>query len=598
DNTAVRLLREEVRAHLLGRAAELAAPLPFRDYVARTRMGASRDAHEAYFRELLADVDEPTTPFGLVDASAEGSRMVDARLQVEPRLAARLRERARRLGVTAASVFHLAWAQVVARAAGRDDVVFGTVLFGRMRGGEGADRVMGPFINSLPVRVRVGVEGVEESVRGVHLQLAELLRHEHASLTLAQRCSGVAAPAPLFTALLNYRQRRGSGAPGAPDASGDLDGVRELRGAGQGRSSYPLTLSVDDQERGLSFKVFAPASVGPGSVCAMVHRALEGIVDALETAPARPVGEVDVVPATVRRRVLEMWNGELSEPADGATAHGLFEAWAQRTPDAVAVACEGRQLTYAELDAAANRLAHHLGGMGVGPDARVAICLERGVEIVVALLAVLKAGGAYLPLDAEYPEGRLRELVARGSPAVVLTGASLAGRFAGIEVPVVALDGDAADWAELPATRPLSSGVAAEQLAYVIHTSGSTGAPKGVMVTHAALLNYVRAAIRRLEIGEGWSHALVSTFAADLGNTVLFPALATGGTLHVVPQAALTDPERLAGCFARRPADVLKIVPSHLEALLSGADPAAVLPRRRLVLGGEAPRASSSGRGA
>ncbi|HEU0299661.1 MAG TPA: condensation domain-containing protein, partial [Longimicrobium sp.] len=319
DNTAVRVLADEVAAHLLGRAADLPAPLPFRDYVAQTRLAVAREAHEAYFRALLGDVDEPTAPFGLLGLPAD-ARMADATLQVDPRLAARLRERARRLGVTAASLVHLAWAQVLARVSGRGDVVFGTVLFGRMQGGEGADRVMGPFINSLPLRVRIGAEGVEESVLGVHRQLAGLLRHEHASLALAQRCSGVAAPAPLFTALLNYRQRRDAGA----DRVRALEGVQPLRGEGQGRSNYPLTLSVDDLERGMSLKVFAPESVGPAGVCAMVHRALEGVAEALEAAPRRPVGEVDVLPEAVRRRVVEGWNAAEPEPAGGAFVHQLF----------------------------------------------------------------------------------------------------------------------------------------------------------------------------------------------------------------------------------------------------------------------------------
>ena len=220
DHESLEVLQEEIAAHLRGRESELPAPLPFRNYVAQARLGVSREEHERFFRGMLGDVEEPTAPFGLLDVWGEGHGIGEARLPVAGDLGARLRRRARALGVSAASLCHLAWAQVLARLSGRADVVFGTVLFGRMQGGEGADRVMGPFINTLPVRIGVGEEGVEAAVRRTHALLADLLRHEHASLALAQRCSGVAAPAPLFTSLLNYRHSGGDEAFAGGGAAG------------------------------------------------------------------------------------------------------------------------------------------------------------------------------------------------------------------------------------------------------------------------------------------------------------------------------------------------------------------------------------------
>ena len=178
----------ETQAHLADRAEGLAAPLAFRDFVALARLGASRAEHEAYFRELLGDVEEPTAPFGLLDVRGDGSGVKEARLALDGGLAGRIRRRARALRVSAASLFHTAFAQVVARASGREDVVFGTVLFGRMHGGAGADRAVGMFINTLPVRARLGGRGVEAGVREMQAMLTGLLRHEHASLALAQRC--------------------------------------------------------------------------------------------------------------------------------------------------------------------------------------------------------------------------------------------------------------------------------------------------------------------------------------------------------------------------------------------------------------------------
>ncbi|RMP51455.1 hypothetical protein ALQ20_04604, partial [Pseudomonas syringae pv. atrofaciens] len=155
--------------------------------------------HEAFFRDLLGDIDEPTLPFDLHDVQGDGSELEEVRQEVEAELAGSLRQQAQSLGVSAASLYHLVWAQVLGKVTGKDEVVFGTVLMGRMQGGDGADRSLGMFINTLPLRVELGSQGVRDGVKQTHDRLTALLGHEHASLVLAQRCSGVQAPTPLFS---------------------------------------------------------------------------------------------------------------------------------------------------------------------------------------------------------------------------------------------------------------------------------------------------------------------------------------------------------------------------------------------------------------
>ncbi|HEX8697002.1 MAG TPA: amino acid adenylation domain-containing protein, partial [Longimicrobium sp.] len=587
DHQAQEVIEEEIQAHLLGRADTLPAPLPFRTYVAQARLGVSRAEHEAYFRALLGDVEEPTAPFGLLDTWGDGSGMAEGRLPLDGALAARLRERARALGVSAAAVCHAAWARVLARVSGRGDVVFGTVLFGRMSGGEDAERVLGLFINTLPVRVRVGSQGVEAAVRATHRQLAELLRHEHASLALAQRCSAVEAPAPLFSSLLNYRHS-GTGAR-RPGGGGDGRLVY-----GVGRTNFPVTLSVDDRGDALSLSAIAPASVGPERVCAMMRRALEGVVEALEAAPERPLAGVDVLPAAERRRVVEEWNATAAAyPAD-ACVHELFEAQAARTPGAPAVAFEGRALSYAELAARANRLAHHLRELGVGPDARVGVCVERGVEMVVGVLAVLKAGGAYVPLDPAYPEERLSYVLRHSAPAVLLTGRALAGRFGGAGVPVLALDADAPPWTHHPDTDPERAGLTPDHLAYVIYTSGSTGRPKGVMNPHRGVVNLLWSMRGTVGVEAGERLVAVTTLAFDISALELFLPLATGARVEILGRADAADPAGLQRAVAAAPGAVLQATPATWRLLLDGGWPGdATL---RALCGGEALRGDLAAR--
>ncbi|MGH9969237.1 MAG: condensation domain-containing protein, partial [Pyrinomonadaceae bacterium] len=357
DHTTLEVMQEEIEAYLLGQGNRLAKPLPFRNLVAQARLGMSREEHEGYFRELLADVEEPTAPFGLLNVQGDGTGISQAQLRVEAGLARRIRESARRLGVSAASLWHLAWAVVAARTTGRVEVVFGTTLLGRMQGEEGIDRAMGLFMNTLPVRLRVGEQGAEESVRGAQRQLGELMRHEHASLALAQRCSGVPAPAPLFTSLLNCRHGAGGQARSAEKARA-WEGIKGLYA--ESRNNYPVTLNVDDLDKGFSLITYADASIDAHRVCEYMHRAMESLVEALESEPSRPLKALEVLPEAERCQLLYEWNATEAEYPRERGVHELFEAQVAKTPDAVAVVYEEATLSYGELNRRANQLAHYL----------------------------------------------------------------------------------------------------------------------------------------------------------------------------------------------------------------------------------------------
>ncbi len=566
DHTTWEVLQEEIEAHLAGHSDRLPAPLPFRNFVAQARLGVSRAEHEAFFRELLGDVDEPTAPFGLLDVHGDGAELAQARLEVQAELGVRLRARARALGVSVASVCHVAWGQVLARVSGRRDVVFGTVLFGRMQGGEGADRVLGPFINTLPVRIRVGAEGALASVRRTQVLLASLVRHEHAPLSLAQQCSGVEPPAPLFSALFNYRH--GVRGEVRPSPRGAGRGIRLVE-----RSNYPLNFAVDDLGDGFLLTAQVQGSVGAERVCALMNRALEGLVEALDAAPERPLERIEVLPAAERRQVVEEWNRTPVESPTGACIHELVAAQAERTPEAVAVVSGDESLTYRELDARADRLARRLAELGAGPETRVGVCLERSAGMVVAMLAVLKAGAAYLPLDPAYPADRLAYMLADSGARVLVTLASLRGLLPAEGVPTMLVDADAA---EVAAERDMAppTAVAPQNAAYVIYTSGSTGRPKGVVVTHANAANLLPRAVRTFGAEPGGAVLQTASMSFDASLLEIFVALLSGAALHVADRETVLAPERLAALLREREIGVWVSTPALLDSLPEADFPA------------------------
>ncbi|HEV3106640.1 MAG TPA: amino acid adenylation domain-containing protein, partial [Trinickia sp.] len=594
DHTTLEITHAEVQAMLEGRDDVLKPPQPFRNAIAQMRLGLSLEEHEAFFRTQLADIDEPTLPFGLDNVHQEGRRTREAYRSLPQTLNAKLRAHARRLGVSLASLCHLAWAQVIARTSGRTSVVFGTVLFGRMHGGMGADRAMGVFINTLPLRLDVDDTPVIDSVRLTHERLARLLQHEHASLALAQRCSGVPAPAPLFSALLNYRHNLPVQDDGRESVMPAFDGIEWL--GGEERTNYPLGLSVEDSGQALGLTAQSVDTISPERICGYMQQALTSLARALDETPQLPVRQLDVLPPDERTLLLKDWNETAAPLADDLCIHQIFERQVQRTPEAEAVVFGETSLTYGALNARANQIAHRLMKQGIGPDDRVAICVERSVEMVAGVLGVLKAGAAYVPIDSNYPDERIRYTLADSAPAVVLVHAATHERVAGLapDRPVWALD--ASGWDAEPqdnpvagipvAGTPVAGHVEPHHLAYVIYTSGSTGQPKGVMVEHRHVCNLVFWHRQAFALSQGQRVSSVAGFGFDAASWEIWAALCSGSTLLLAPaHAGSADVPALLDWWRSQTLDV-SFLPTPIAelAFAEGAPPKGL---RVLLVGGD-----------
>ncbi|MBI6926333.1 non-ribosomal peptide synthase/polyketide synthase [Pseudomonas putida] len=579
DHTAMEVVAQELIAYLQGDDAPEQAPVPYRNYVAQARLGMSQDEHEAFFRAQLGAVEEPTLPFGLSDVQGNGQALEDATLWLDETLAARLRSQARRLGISAASLFHLGWARLLSAATGQGTVVFGTVLLGRLQGGEGAERAMGMFINTLPLRIDLAGTPVEAAARAAHRQLSELLAHEHASLALAQRCSGVAAPQPLFSAMLNYRHSTQASA----DQKAASAGI--TIGQSQERSNYPLGLNVDDVGQAFRLVATTTPAVGAARICGQMQHVLQALVTALEQAPDRCVQHLPVLQAAERERVLAGFNATATDYDLHHTLHGLIEAQVRRTPTAVAVSAEEGALTFEQLDAQANRLAHHLIGLGVKPDDRVAICVERGLSMMVGLLGILKAGGAYVPVDPDYPAARVRHMLTDSAPVAVLVH----GATRHVPEHPVLIDLDVPVWQHCPAIAPSVTGLTPRHLAYVIYTSGSTGLPKGVMNEHAGVVNRLLWMQDAYALGADDVVLQKTPFSFDVSVWELLWPLQTGAKLAMARPGGHRDPQYLQHAIEAEGVSTLHFVPSMLDVFLSALASGWSAPSlKRVVCSGEA----------
>ncbi|KAG0043448.1 hypothetical protein BGZ83_011399, partial [Gryganskiella cystojenkinii] len=583
DHSTLETMQFEAQAIYKGHIDTLPPAQPYRNLIAQARLGLTQEHHERFFKEMLVDIDTPSLPFGLTDVHGDGIQITEAERMLSQDLNNRIRTQARRLGVSVASLCHVAWAQVIARTSGEQRVVFGTVLFGRMQAAGSTDRAMGLFINTLPIRVDLDQDSVEDSVRATHTRLAALLEHEHASLALAQRCSSVGTGIPLFSALMNYRHN-------LPTSDDDIKVYgMEYLGSDE-RTNYPFGISMDDYGTSLGFSVQVVQSLDAGRVCDYMHEALHSMTKALERTPTMPVAQLEVLPTDERRMLLKDWNAAEEDYPDQHCLHQLFEQQVDRTPDAIALVHGDQSLTYSELNLRANSLAHRLIALGVKPDTLVAICVERSFAMIVGILAILKAGGAYVPLDPYYASDRLKDILSDAAPTILL--ADHAGRDILSETSpasVVVLDPTTDSGRLEDSGNPQVPGLDPLKLVYVMYTSGSTGNPKGVMVEH-------RMIVRAFDVTAPWFHfneshiwSMFHSFGFDISVWEMWGALRYGGKLVVVPQHITRSPQEFYRLLCENDVTVLNQTPSAFNLLVTHQEHSKIIDSLQyVILAGEA----------
>jgi len=527
--------------------------------------GLPREQAE-YWRETLADAPEPLElPADRPRPAQPDPAGAAVTLGLDEELVTALKALGSRHGATLSTTLLAGWAVVLGRLSGQTDLVIGTSI---------------GFVNPLPVRVDLsGSPTAAELLGRVAARVRGALRNQDLSLhrivELVQPDGAAPSATSLFRAAFVWRD-----APGLAELPGlRIDAADPLPTAG-------IDLSLELREEGgavAGHGVFATALFDRETVeryTGYLRRVLAGMA-ADET---RPVDRLTLLSDEERRLVVDEWN-RTEAPYPESYIHERFEAQVERTPEAVAVVYEDRELTYGELNGRANRLAHHLRSLGVGPDVRVGICVERSPELVVAVLGVLKAGGAYLPLDPGYPRERLLDMVRDSAPVVMLTQEALAGRLAGLDLPLLALDRDAAWWGHQPDTDPERAALTPEHLTYVIYTSGSTGRPKGVEMTHRGASNLLHWYLGATRLSDRDSVLVVTSFSFHLTQRNLLAPLFVGGRVHLAREPF--EPGRIAAQIVASGITMMNLTPTGFQALVEADGGRAIGGLRIVVFGGE-----------
>ncbi|MFH8520090.1 amino acid adenylation domain-containing protein [Streptomyces gelaticus] len=557
DGWSMPVVERDLDALVAGRPLPPAAP--YRDYLVWLG-GRDRHKAEAAWCESLEGLERPA----LLAPTGPDTAPDRSQLWLTTGLTEQLVRRAAATGVTLNTLVQVSWALVLAGLTGSRDLVFGAVVSGRPHDLPGVESMVGLFINTLPVRVRLrDGERVEQLLLRIQEEQSRLLEHHHARTAEVQRAVGAGE---LFDSVIAFENfPRGAGSDDGPGA------VRLARVTDA--THYPVTVAAVAEDR-----LLLSVSCRRGISADAVAERLAHVLEQLARSPRTPVEDIDALPAAERRRLLALADGPTRAPAAPATPAGRFAAQVARTPDAPAVDTDGELLSYAGLDAASDRLAGRLVRAGVAPGHTVALMLPRSASVVVAQLAVLKAGACWLPLDPAQPPERLARLTSAAAPSLVLasgTGPAAARLPAGTPV----LDVTEESWA------PPFEAVAADPgaAACVIHTSGSTGEPKGVVVPQRAITEL--AADARFAGGAHDRVLLHNPYTFDASTYEVWVPLLNGGTVVVAPAEAVT-PDLLERVVRERRVTALMLTPELLRTVAEIA-PEALSGLREVWSGGD-----------
>ncbi|HEY0607598.1 MAG TPA: amino acid adenylation domain-containing protein, partial [Herpetosiphonaceae bacterium] len=567
-------------ANARGQEMRLEPSRSYRDYIVWLRQQDQSRA-EAFWRQMLDGISAPTRlGVDLAEPGKEG--YAEEQLQLDAATSAALQSLARQQQITLSTLFQGAWALVLHRYSGDQQVVFGVTVSGRPPTLAGSETMIGLFINTLPLRVDVDPRAsVRDWLQTLQQQQVEMRQYEYSSLVQVQGWSEIPRGTPLFDNILVFENYPMSA---AAKEKGELLPISDIHFSEQ--SNYPLTVVVEPGTA-ITVKMSYDQRRFSTTTITRLLRHFQNALAGIVAAPEQPAGVVEILDAHERRQLILDWNQTQANYALDMCVHELVEAQVARTPEAIALVFEGQTLTYDQLNRRANQVAHHLRALGIGPDARVGLCLERSPELLIGVLGALKAGAAYVPLDPAYPEDRLAYMLDDAGVAALLTTEHLIAYLPQLSVPALLLDADWTTIAQQPASNPCS-GVQPDNLAYIMYTSGSTGRPKGVMNSHRAIGNRLLWNQEIYPLSAADRVLQIASFSFDISLWELVGPLLAGAQVIMGRPGGQQDSAYLVDLIAEQQVTIAHFVPSLLSVALDEPGIAACDRLRGVFCGGEA----------
>ncbi|MGN7996499.1 non-ribosomal peptide synthase/polyketide synthase [Chitinophaga sp. 22308] len=550
----------------------------FEDYI-RYQEKQDKEQLAAFWKQYLQGATEGTLlPF--IDAATSRTKgsgvYLEHQLLLDHAFTQRLTTFAQQNHITTSTLMEGVWAYLLYRYTGRDEISYGVTVSGRPDDLPGVEQRVGLYINTLPLHTGIDEkQGIIAWLQAIQAGQLKSRDYQYASLNDVQQWTGVGAD--LFDSSITFQNYPVTEVLEAREWALRIKNV-EIHP----HTNYPLTIIIAIAEQ-TSLLFAYNSGLLPETAVRMIAGHFREVLEQIVTQQTGILADIE--PLTAAEKAELVHTSEVDYPKD-ATVVSLFEAQTGHVARETAVVFEAESLTWQQLEDRANQLARYLRNLGVQPGELVPLCIERSVHLIIGMLGILKAGAAYVPIDPEFPAERIAFVLKdTGARMVVSSEACTKLLPQCSSLQVIAIDGAASKTVALDTTR-IGATVTPDSVAYVIYTSGSTGQPKGVLVTHRNLVDYTYGLKAATPLDTCRTFGLLSSIATDLGNTVIFGSLLTGGALHVFSKDAINDPEKINRYLRRHPLDCIKIVPSHWKALCSGDT--LLLPEKLLIFGGEA----------